>query len=352
MFGFFKKEKLKRSDIMMLFEHVASLMREVPMVQAVRIWEPPEKNVAALTFKRQLYNMMSSGVPFVQALSRFVSGLLSPMELLILRIGEANGNLDSSLDEVVKNYKANTELRKQTISSLTMPIITLIAGFGALILGIYVIIPKYEELFLSFVQYEQLPDTTRFIIDSSRFIRNNTIPICVAIAMLIGLLQRTYSFILPKKTRNVIWRYASYLVFSSLYILVKVGIPFQEAIRHIERSIPAGSGIREYYRLKVVLKKIYNSIYRGISPDKAFRKYGQEFGSVVLLYVDIAINAGTYEDAFNKASKHLRNQYIQELTSVVKLIQPVTLFITAGFVALLLFALWMPMFQLASAVGS
>ncbi|MEM4239135.1 MAG: type II secretion system F family protein, partial [Nitrososphaerota archaeon] len=94
------------------------------------------------------------------------------------------------------------------------------------------------------------------------------------------------------------------------------------------------------------------SIYRGRSPDKAFSKYGQEFGSVVLLYVDIAINAGTYEDAFNKASKHLRNQYIQELTSVVKLIQPVTLFITAGFVALLLFALWMPMFQLASAVGS
>src|ERR1700731_3796086 len=161
-------------------------------------------------FARQLATMMSAGIPMVQAFEIIGNGHEKPaMQKLVLDIkgtieggstlheslakpplyfddlfvnlvtaGEQAGALETLLDKIA-TYKEKTEaLKKKIKKAMFYPAAVMIVAVIVTVILLIFVIPQFESLFKGFGA--DLPAFTQMVINLSRFLQADGIPVAMA----------------------------------------------------------------------------------------------------------------------------------------------------------------------------
>jgi type IV pilus assembly protein PilC len=265
--------------------------------------------------------------------------------------GERSGNLDSVIRRYVAYEKVIGTVRKRTISALIYPAILI--TMMIILIGIIVlkVVPSFSDFYGNFDR--PLPMSTQVVVAFSNFFVNNVWIILAAVVggtVLATMLvrqpserARVHKLLLELPWAGETFRkFATAQLARTLATLLGGGIPLVNAIEIGVRSM---SNRHLAERLDLVRRRVQE----GQSFALALLEDGS-FPDVAVKMVEVGESTGALQEMLNSLADFYDEEIETEVSRFITLVEPVLLVIMGVIIAVVVLALYMPLFELSSVV--
>ena len=274
------------------------------------------------------------------------------ISLAIIRLGEQTGDLVQSLNYLADIYENMYQNRRRMIKALRYPVITLIAIAVAFVTLILLVVPKFKDIFEQL--HAELPLPTRILLALENILTNYgllTAGIIMSIIFIIIFFYKTSKefkyrvdqLLLKAPVIGPIIEYGSLHRFLlTLSSLLKSGIPLLDSLK-IAGSIIENEIIKE--KIKI--------IERGINQGRSLSELLKEVdlvNFVALRMVSAGEESGELDGMLGKAADYYEERFQDIIENMQAAIEPIMLTVIGGLVLLLALGIFLPMWNLASAV--
>ncbi|MDB9380914.1 type II secretion system F family protein [Nodularia spumigena CS-584] len=297
-----------------------------------------------------LLRQVISGRPFSEALLQ--SGKFSEYEYFSVKIGEETGTTAQVCQELGKFYERKNEQQRIVIAALTYPAIVLSTAAVVVFFMLSYVVPMFEGIFKQ--NNMELPLLTRVIISASGVVRQYGL-FCAA-----GLVGFIIALYLLKDN----YSYRKYLHTIALKIpvlgnfMLKVYIAqFTQAVALLSASkVPMLNSIQmvgkmiRFVPLQEALTKVEAGILKGQSLSSSLAE-SPLFDRRILSLVKVAEETNQTEYVFKQLNEQYSHEVTQQSKVMATVLEPFIILIVGVLVAILLIAMYLPMFQLSTAVG-
>ena len=290
---------------------------------------------------------LKSGIALSDAFASY-GAVFPPIYSTSLRAGERSGDLEGVLRRFLKYQKMIVGLRKRVITALIYPSILITLSMGMVFIMLTKVIPRFAEFYAGFDA--ELPPFTRLLIAVATALNSHLVIGIVIAAIALILLRQwiatsgrvafdQFKLRLPF-VGGVLHRVAIMQFTQSLGTLLSGGTPMVPAIEIASQSVgnqlvaSKVSGIVQHVREGEPLWRSLEST--GVISDLAVEmiKVGESTGALT----EMLANVSEFYDEEIEA----------RLSRVVAAIEPVILVFMGLVIATLLYAFYLPLFQLTS----
>ena len=276
----------------------------------------------------------------------------SEYEYYSLKIGEETGTLQKISKELGAFYKRKNEQRRTIVGALSYPLVVLFTAFLAVFFMLQFVVPMFADIFKQ--NKVELPWITKAILSSSEFFQKYYLIGFVVVIII-------FVFIFFNKKKEWYRKLTSSIVLKTPFVgefVRKVKIAqFTQAITLLTSAkIPLLNGIQltkkmiNYYPLQVALVHIEEDLLLGKNLHESLRNY-KVFDSKMVSLIKVAEETNQNEIIFQR----LTDQYNEEIQYKSKMIsstvEPFIILILGGIVAVILIAMYLPMFKLSTVIG-
>jgi type IV pilus assembly protein PilC len=350
--SFAQRRRVKQREFLVFNQELATLLKAgMPLVQSLDILR---RSVPNPTFKAVLddvYDRVRSGTALSEAFEQHAD-LFPSVYTASLMAGEKSGNLDQMLRRFIAYVKIIGSIRSKMISALMYPAILLLLSATVVAIIIIRVVPAFAEFYAGFGA--QLPWITRLLTGFSAAVSTNLLWI-VLIGGGVGTgvwywlkrpgqRVRIHAALLRAPFAGVVaTKFATSQFARTLATLLGGGIPLVSALDVSAKAI----GNRAMAQ-QIVL--IGQQVREGKSLAAAMTER-HLFPDVALKMVEVGESTGALQDMLNALSDFYDEDIDTAMQRFVTLVEPALLVIMGLVIAGLLLALYMPVFQLSSAVG-
>ncbi len=316
------------------------------------------KEVAKTTENRRLKaifenidDALNSGQSLTEALSKYKYDV-GDVTMAMVELGENTGNMSESLLKLAKILEEIRDNRKKFKSALRYPIIVLVAiSIAFTILMVYVV-PKFKEIFSKF--HTQLPLPTRILLYMENIINNYGWYLLSFIIISIATIKFLYAnneefkrgF---DKTILKVYLFGKIIFNATMYRftmiftqLIAAGIPIADALDTAVLTV-------DNTAIKEKLANVTISVQRGMSLAEAFRDTGL-FQGMLLQMVSAGERSGTLDSMLEKVADYFKMRFDEIVDNISSYIEPILIGFIAVMVLMMALGIFLPMWDLASAV--
>jgi type IV pilus assembly protein PilC len=347
-----RRRRISRQELLIFNQELATLLKAgMPLVQSLDILRQRVLNPTFKAVLDEVYEKVKGG----SALSEAVGAqpdLFPPVYSASLMAGERAGNLDEVIRRYVAYEKVIWAVRKRTISALIYPAI--LATLMLILIGIIVlrVVPAFSEFYSQFGR--QLPLSTRIVVGVSNGIaRNFPLIIATLAAAAVGLIswwkrpgQRTR---IDRMLMELPWAGETVRKFSvsqlarTLATLLGGGIPLVNALEIAGRSMT-----NRFLASEVA--EVGRRVREGASFAAAMLAR-RVFPDVAVKMVEVGESTGALQEMLNSLAEFYDEEIETEVGRFITLVEPLILVIMGVVIALVVLALYMPLFELSSVVS-
>jgi type IV pilus assembly protein PilC len=280
------------------------------------------------------------------------TGKFSPYEFYSLRIGEESGRMSDVLKDLGEYYSKKIKQKRKVTSALSYPMVVLVVAFGAVWFMLRFVVPMFADMLKRF--HTELPGITKMIIELSETLGKYGPWIILGI---IGIAIFTYS------QRKQIWfrKFSSAFVLRipyigkitqkvylerfchSMHLLLASRTPLVNALELVQKMVG-------FYPIEISLTKIRNDIMHGSSLHECLVKF-PVYNKRMISLIRVAEEVNQLDLMFNKLSKQYSEEIEHETSLLGSVIEPLMIVFLGLMVAVILVAMYLPMFKLSSAFG-
>ena len=330
-------------------ELLALVKAGLPIIQSFDIMLDRQKNPRFREILAEIRDKIKSGVALSDAFASY-GDQFPPIYSTSIRAGERSGDLEGVLRRFLRYQKMIVNLRKRVVSALIYPTVLIILSGIMIFIMLTVVIPKFTEFFAGFDA--ELPLFTRIMIGIALGLRHNIVLTFLGSAVGIFLINRWMA-----TSGRVIWdrfklrmplvggifhRFALMQFTQSLGTLLGGGTPMVPALEIASQSITN----------QAVSSKVFGIVQNVREGEPLWRSL-EETGVVTDLAVEmikVGESTGALTEMLSNVSEFYDEEIEARLTRVVTAIEPLILVFMGGVIAVLLYAFYLPLFQL-SGVG-
>jgi len=344
--------KVTTKDIVVFTRQFCTMIDAgLPLVQCLDILSRQQENK---TFKDILVNVkesVESGSTFAEALRKHPKAF-DELYVNLVAAGEVGGILDTILNRIAAYIEKAMKLKKQVKSAMTYP--TTIIGIAVLVITVILlfVIPQFQSMFADFGQ--TLPIPTLMVIAMSEFIQSYFIHIGVGIWLFVFAFKRTYrtkrgreiidELSLKVPVMGILIRKVAVAKFTrTLGTMISSGVPILDGLDIVAKT--AGN--------KTIEKAIYavrQSISEGKTIAEPLEKSGV-FPSMVCQMIAVGEQAGAVDTMLNKIADFYDDEVDDAVENLTAMMEPLLMLFLGTTVGGLVIAMYLPIFQMASAVG-
>src|SRR5262245_14575571 len=343
--------RVKRSEFLVFNQELATLLKAgMPLLPSLDILR---QRVANPTFKSVLddvYDRVKAGSALSDAFAEH-QALFPTVYSASLMAGERSGNLDTVIRRYVAYEKVIGAVRRRTISAMIYPCI--LVTLMLVLVGIIVVrvVPAFSGFYASFDA--ELPLATRVLIAASNAIVGNLWLILAAIAIAVvgsGSLLRQ-----PRQRERfhrallqLPWiggtmrKFSTSQLARTLATLLSGGIPLVNALEISVRSMSNRFLARE-------LDEVRARVQEGQSFAGALLKR-QMLPDVAVKMVEVGESTGALQEMLNSLADFYDEEIETEVARFITFVEPALLVVMGGVIAIVVLALYMPIFELSSVV--
>lgn len=333
------------------FSEIGLLLSEgIHLKNAIELLTNDDEKKNVLQVLNELKKRVTNGEKFsdaMHALSQF-----SDYDYQNISIAEESGKLPFVMGELGKYYAQKLKLKRLILSALSYPILVLSIAFLAIIFLLNFIVPMFSEIFQRF--NGDLPYITRLIISLSGFIRQYFIVMLILIIVNVVILyhfrksdwlKKYYTLILLKLPiiGNLIHNIYLARFCNTLGLLISARVS-------IVKSLELCENIVDFYPIDITMNPIKQSVVSGNTLHSAmavFPIYPKK--AVALIKVGEEINKT--DEMLLKAGKKYAEDAEYQLEILNKIIEPILIVFLGFIVAIILLAMYLPLFQLGTQIG-
>ena len=276
----------------------------------------------------------------------------TPYEYYSIQIGEQSGSLLNVTKELGAFFKRKNQQRRTVISALTYPVVVLSTAFFAILFMLQFVVPMFADIFKQ--NKVELPWITTKIIQVSYAFRNYWWLILVFLLVFM---------VLHVLLKNKIWvqKYTAILILKLPFVgefVRKVKIAqFTQAITLLTSAkVPLLNGIQltrkmiRFYPLEVALEKIEQDVLQGKSLHLAMNSYAI-FDKKMISLIKVAEETNQNETIFKRLSEQYNHEIEHKSNLLSTAIEPFIILVLGAIVAVILIAIYLPMFKLSTVIS-
>jgi len=298
----------------------------------------------------RLLEEIISGARFFEAMQRL--SVFSTYECYSIQIAEESGQLQAVLKDLAAFFRKNLKYRQQLISALSYPIFVMSFSFLALFFLLRYLVPMFSGIYERFGS--ELPYLTRLVVQASDYSSRYG---GYVLLLLLGLIIFLYS-----QKKAVWWRKwrANILLFlpifgpiikriylarfaQSMALLLGARLPLLQAMDLLDQMI-------DFYPIEAILKSARDKVLQGNTLAEALAE-GTIFNNQFLALIRVGEEAGQLGPMFGRLAEQY-NEEIEQRTAIIgSLLEPVLIVALGFMVAVILVAMYLPLFQLSTSIG-
>lgn len=299
---------------------------------------------------QSVLNDVINGKPFSEAL--MVSKSFTEYEYYSIQIGEETGTTAQVCQELGVFYERKNEQKRIIIAALTYPSIVLTTAVLVVVFMLSYVVPMFEGIFKQ--NNMELPVLTKMIVNLSAIVQSYGIYLFL---LLIGLIfigrifkdnsayrnAAHYSLLrIPILGTFIIKVYLAQFT-QAVALLTTAKVPLLNSIQMVKKMI-------HFVPLQNALDKVEKSILKGNSLSVSLKE-NKLFDNRIISLVKVAEETNQTEYVFKQLSEQYNQEVVQQSKIMTTVLEPLIILFVGVLVAVLLVAMYLPMFQLSSAIG-
>lgn len=333
-------------------------------------------------FSRQMYTLMRSGVPILEALQglrestpseqlayiigELRDGLDSGEELStamrhhpevftslyisIVEVGETSGTLPESFLKLVNYLELERETRERVKSAMRYPVIVVCAIVAAMLIINIFVIPKFAEVFDKFGA--DLPLPTKILIATSNFTVTYWY---VFVAFIIALPFIIHAYLAKESGRlkwdrmklklpvigGILYRATMGRFALAMAICVKSGVPWGQAMTVVSNAVDNAN-------VKNHVLKMREDVEKGITITHA-ATVSNLFPTIVLQMIRVGEQTGSLDNLLAEVAEYYEREVEYQIKNLSASVEPILLTFVGVMVLILALGVFLPMWDLAGA---
>ncbi len=358
--GIFQKnistKKISQDDILLFSRQLAALVRaRIPIEQALDVLIAQLEHPELQSIVKSVRNDVISGMPLSVAMAKFPKQF-DNLYVGMLKAGEASGKLPEILVRTAKYMDRSARLRNKVKAALIYPALVVVVGIIVVVFILAFVIPKFEQMFASIGS--DLPWLTKAMVYLSRDVMGKfllTFPMnIVSLALIAGIVMFLSRLMKTEKGKYriddfmlkapILGSYMKKVVFAkfsqTLGILVNNGVPILESLDLVSKTV--GSVPVE----KAILAS-KERIKEGEKIADTLRK-NSYFPALVISMVHVGEQTGKLGEILEQISEFYDEEVEISTAQLTALIEPLMIIGLASVVAVIVVALYLPVFKMSS----
>ena len=347
-----RRRRVSATEFLVFNQELATLLKAgMPLVQSLDILRQKVPNETFKAVLDDVFEKVRSGTAMSEAFEQH-GDLFPPIYTASLLAGEKSGNLDQVLRRFIAYSRVIGKVRRDVVSALIYPAVLLTLSIIVVLIIIVKVVPAFTGFYDTFDA--ELPLPTRILTGLSNAIGSNlvwlTLALGAAVALTITWLRspanriRWHHLLLRLPFAGpVATKFATSQFARTLATLLGGGIPLVSALE------VAGRAIANRY-IGSQIETMLQQVREGQALAQAMSAR-QVFPDVALKMVEVGEATGALQEMLNAIADFFDEDIETTLGRFMRLVEPVMLVIMAVVIAAILLALYLPVFQLSSAVG-
>lgn len=328
-------------------ELLALVRAGLPIVQSFDIMLERQKDKRFREILSEIREKLTSGIALSDAFAAY-GNLFPPIYSTSLRAGERSGDLEGVLKRFLKYQKMIVTLRKKVVGALVYPSILVFLSGTMIFVMITYVIPKFADFFVGFGA--ELPWFTQFAINFANGLRNNILAVVISVilgAILLNYWVKTKGRLIWDRFKlhiplvgGVLHRFAIMQFTQSLGTLLAGGTPMVPAIEIASQSITN----------QLVSTKIQGIVQNVREGEPLWRSLDNTgvLSDLAVEMIKVGESTGALTEMLANVSEFYDEEIEARLARMVAAIEPIILVGMGIVIAVLLYAFYLPLFQLST----
>jgi type IV pilus assembly protein PilC len=348
-----QRRSVPSREFLVFNQELATLLKAgMPLVQSLDILRQRVANPVFRLVLNDVYERVRAGSALSEAFEAH-QGLFPGVYTASLLAGEKSGNLEQVLRRYVSYVKVVSSVRRKTVSALVYPAILVALSLVVVTVIVVKVVPEFGDFYNQFGK--ELPLSTRFIVGVSSFVTTYLLAIAAAIAGLAALFwfwlkqpgqKRRLDRVLLRVPMlgPIAQKFSTSQGARTLATLLGGGIPLVNALEVTSRSL-------SNQHMAAQLTVAAQQVREGRSLASTLQDSGS-FPDVAIKMVEVGESTGALQEMLNSLADFYDEEIDTSLARFVTIIEPALLVIMGVVIAGLLLSLYLPLFNLSSALSS
>lgn len=344
----FGGNKISARDLENFTRLLSSLLAAgVPLSRALVILHKEASSPAAGAKWKEIHDLVIDGMSLADAMAKSPE-TFPRVYVAMVQAGETGGFLDLVLAQIADFQAREKDLRSKVLTAMLYPTILLILALGVVVFLLVFFIPKFQTIFSGFGA--SLPVLTQAIIATSHAIRSYGLFVLGGLVA-IGLSLRTWfnseqgrrsweGFILRAPVVGpLVAQFAMARFCRMLGTLLGAGVNLVQALNVARKSI--GNQI-----LVDAVSESITRVSEGAQLGQSLADCRNLFPGSVLEMIAVAEESGKLDTELVRIATVTEGDLDRNLKTGVALLEPLMLFLIAGFIGTIFIGMVLPIFTM------
>jgi type IV pilus assembly protein PilC len=323
----------------------------LPLVQCLEILANQQEHKNFQKILLQVRQDVEAGSTLADAMRRHPKAF-DNLYVNMIAAGEAGGILDVILQRLSTYIEKAVKLRNQVRAALIYPIAVIVIAAIVVAVILLKVIPTFAALFTSLGA--ELPMPTRVVIFCSNFLARYWWAFVALIAAGVFAFRRYYATYKGRRVVDgamlkapiigmILRKIAVARFCRTLATLTSSGVPILEALDITART--SGNAIVED-----AIINVRKSVEGGKTIVEPLRESGV-FPNMVVQMIGVGEQTGALDAMLNKIAEFYEDEVDVAVAGLVKLLEPLMIFILGVVIGGIVIAMYLPMFTLINKIG-
>ena len=319
--------------------------------QAFRLLIDGERDARIKALLKQLYGNVVDGAALWQAMER--SEAFRSLECGVIRIGDETGRLAETLEFLGDYFRKRSVQRRMISSSASYPLVILCTAVAVVAFMLAVVVPMFEEVYAR--MGGELPALTRWIISVSQ-----AFPAYAAgtIAAFCGIGTIYYANRNKKEVRRWLSNMLLHLPVAGTIIRKNHEAQFCRLLHLLSSSgVPLLTGVKVlsdvigFYPYRQSFELIAQELECGGTFAEGISRFPELYDRRLAALVRVGEETGRLPEMLHRRADALAAELEYAIRRVGTLLEPLLILLVGILVAVILVAMYMPMFSLGGIMG-
>ena len=348
----FMQPKVTNKDLVIFTRQFSTMIDAgLPLVQGLNILGEQTENKTFRNMLKQVTKDVEGGSTLADALGKH-SKVFDNLFVNLVAAGEVGGILDTILQRLAAYIEKAEKLKSQIKGAMTYPLV--VVGIAVIVIAVIMIfvIPVFQDMFSSFGK--ALPVPTQVVVAMSDFIKGNIH------YMIGGLIVFVWAFRRYRRTRSgkrnidsillklpifgeLIKKVAVARFTRTLGTMVSSGVPILDALEITAKT--AGN---------VIVEEVIFDARSSIAEGQTIAEPLSEtdiFPGMVTQMISVGESTGALDAMLEKIADFYDDEVDATVSAMTSMLEPLLMLFLGGSIGGLVVAMYLPIFQMAAAMG-
>jgi type IV pilus assembly protein PilC len=344
--------KVKNKDIVVFTRQFSTMIDAgLPLVQGLTILAEQSENKTFKAILKEITKDVEGGSTLAEAMKKHPK-VFDELFVNLVAAGEVGGILDTILRRLADYIEKAEKLKSRIKGAMTYPLVVVAIAIIVISVILIFVIPVFEDMFAGFGA--ALPAPTQLVVNMSRFIKGNFHFIFIGLAIAIVALKQyrnstqgrrsTDALLLKVPIFGELLRKVAVARFTrTLGTMIQSGVPILDSLEIVAKT----SG-------NVILEEIIYEVRGSIAEGQTIAEPLSEtdiFPGMVVQMISVGEATGALDTMLGKIADFYDDEVDAAVEALTSMLEPLLMLFLGGSIGGLVIAMYLPIFQMAAAMG-